>query len=228
MTHVDVRVRPRIAIITSGSEIVAPGEDPGPGRVYDSNATALDAAIRSTGAVVASRRHAADDVDLFRAALADSAAGADLIVTSGGISMGDHEVVRQALEPLGARVETVAMQPGGPQATAVFEATPVLCFPGNPVSTQLSFELFLAPLLRAIAGLPAAVREPRMLAADLRSAAGRRQFLRARALDDGRVELIGGSGSHLVAALAASDLLIDVPAEVTVLSAGDLVETWAL
>ena len=154
------------------------------------------------------------------------ASGAELIITSGGISMGAHEPVRQLLEPLGATVGTVDMQPGGPQAHARYRDVPVVCFPGNPVSSQLSFALFLAPLLREIAGLPAdRPRTALPLAAPLTSTAGRRQFLRGRRTGDGGVETVAGPGSHLVAALAAADVLIDVPAEVTALPVGAPVAT---
>jgi molybdopterin molybdotransferase len=227
LTAVDVRSRVRIAVITTGTEIVQPGTTPALGQTFDSNQTALAAAIESAGAIAASRAHVTDDPAAMLAALRDAAATADLILTSGGISMGDYEVVRQVLEPLGARVGTVAMQPGGPQATAVFEGVPVLCFPGNPVSTQLSFEVFLAPLLRAAAGLPPARREPLAMSHAVRSVPGKRQFLRGRVTADGRVA-VSGASSHLVAGLAASDLLVIVAEEVTELAEGDVVETWAL
>jgi len=161
-------------------------------------------------------------------ALADAAASADLIITSGGISMGDYEVVRETLEPLGAVVAQVAMQPGGPQATAKFDGVAVICFPGNPVSTQVSFEVFLAPLLRQAAGLPAAQRRHRALTTAVRSVAGKRQFLRGRAVGDNGVELVAGPSSHLVAGLAASDLLVVIPEDITELAAGDSAETWEL
>jgi len=151
-----------------------------------------------------------------------------VILTSGGISMGDHEVVRDLLTPLGGRIGHIAMQPGGPQATGSFEGVPVISFPGNPVSTQISFEVFVAPLLREAAGLPAAVRAPLVLAGDLVSVPGKRQFLRGRTVAGGRVEVVAGPGSHLVASLAASDVLIDVPEGTTELKAGDTVETLAL
>ena len=228
ITTVDVRARVRVAVITTGSEIVQPGATPVLGQVFDSNATALIAAVRAAGAVVDYRAHVADDSALMTGALRDAAAHVDLILTSGGISMGDFEVVRETLEPLGARVGTVAMQPGGPQATAIYEGVPVVCFPGNPVSTQISFEVFVAPLLREIAGMPAARRETMALDADLTSVAGKRQFLRGRALDDGRVTLVAGPSSHLVAALAASDVLVIIPEETTSVKAGNPVETLAL
>lgn len=227
LVSVTVQAQLTVAIITSGSELIEPGATPALGEVFDSNGTALAAAVRAAGARVHSRAHVTDDRGTMEQAL-DAASAADLIVTSGGISAGDYEVVRETLEPRGARVGHVAMQPGGPQATAAWNGTPVICFPGNPVSTQLSFEVFLAPLLREAAGLPAAVREPRVLDAAVRSVAGKRQFLRGRALDVGRVALVGGPSSHLVAGLAASDLLVIVPEEVTELVAGDSVETWAL
>ena len=226
LTHVDVRAQVRIAVITTGTEVVPPGDAPAPGQLFDSNGTALVAAIRATGALAHSRVHVPDDGGRMLAALGE-ATTADLIITSGGISMGDFEVVREVLEPRGAQVGSVAMQPGGPQATAVFQGTPVVCFPGNPVSTQVSFEVLLAPLLRPLAGLPPAARETRRLASPLRSPAGRRQFLRGRLLPDGQVET-SGSSSHLVAGLAAADVLVIVPDDVTELAAGDTVETVAL
>ncbi|MCA0217163.1 MAG: molybdopterin molybdotransferase MoeA [Actinobacteria bacterium] len=225
ITEVAVVARPRVSIITTGSELVPPGATPVLGQVFDSNGTALAAAVIAAGAVVAARAHVTDDPAELIAALA---VPADLVLTSGGISMGDYEVVRELLEPRGARVGHVAMQPGGPQATAVWDGVPVICFPGNPVSTQLSFEVFVAPLLRTVAGLPQAVRERRQLSDAVVSVAGRRQFLRGRAAEGGRVVIASGPGSHLVAGLAASDLLVIIPEEVTALNAGDDVETWAL
>ena len=225
LTEIAVIARPRVSIITTGSELVQPGATPVLGQVFDSNGTALAAAVVAAGAVVAARAHVTDDPAELIAALA---VPADLVLTSGGISMGDYEVVRELLEPRGASVGHVAMQPGGPQATAVWEGVPVICFPGNPVSTQLSFEVFVAPLLRTVAGLPQAVRERRQLSDAVVSVAGRRQFLRGRAAEGGRVVIASGPGSHLVAGLAASDLLVVIPEEVTALNAGDDVETWAL
>ncbi|WP_328596957.1 molybdopterin-binding protein, partial [Agromyces humi] len=139
--------------------------------------------------------------------------------------MGAYEVVRETLEPLGGWVGSVAMQPGGPQATGAHRGMPVIGFPGNPVSAQLSFELFVAPTLRAIAGLPPARTERLPLAAPLTSVPGKRQFLRGRRADGGSAEVVGGPGSHLVAALAASELLIVVPEDVTSLDAGAVVDT---
>ena len=228
LTSVPVLARVRVAIITTGSELIQPGTVPSLGQVFDSNATALAAAVRATGAVVAFHSHVHDDRAAMLAALEQAAASSDLIFTSGGISMGEYEVVRETLEPLGAKVGHVAMQPGGPQATAVFEGVPVICFPGNPVSTQISFEVFAAPLLRGVGGITPPARRRRTLTAGTASIAGKRQFLRGTAVGESAVTLAGGPSSHLVAGLAASDLLVIVPEDVTQLAAGDSVETWEL
>lgn len=228
MTRVEARRRVRVAVITTGSELVEPGTEPRLGQVFDANGIALVSAVTTAGAVVAFRRHVTDDVAAMTAALAEATACSDVVLTSGGISMGDHEVVRETLEPLGALVGTVAMQPGGPQATAVVDGVPVISFPGNPVSTQLSFEVFVGPHLRDAAGLPHPDRRPRALAVVVSSVPGKRQYLRGRVLPDDRVEPVAGPGSHLVVALASSDVLIVVPTDTTALAEGDLVETWAL
>ena len=229
ITDVDVLARVRIAVISTGSELVAPGEPLGPGQIPDSNGVALAAAAQACGAEVVLRARVHDDTAPLEA-LFDEALqfDAELILTSGGISMGDHEVVRELLEPNGAVIDVLAMQPGGPQALGDWHGVPIVCFPGNPVSSQLSFEIFVAPLLRELAGLPARVVETRVLDSAVRSIAGRRQFLRGTRTGRDGVTTVGGPSSHLVAALAASDALIVIPEDVTELAAGDSVETWAL
>jgi molybdopterin molybdotransferase len=231
ISTVDVRTRVRIVIITTGAELVLPNTDVPLqlGQVYDSNSVALDAAARACGAEVRYAIHNDnDDVERLRAAMLVAKEEADIILTSGGISMGEHEVVRDFLEQHGGRIGHVAMQPGGPQATGSFHGVPIISFPGNPVSTQISFEMFVAPLLREAAGLPPAQRATRTLTADLRSVPGKRQFLRGRTVEGGRVDQVAGPGSHLVASLAASDVLIIVPEGTTKLKAGDTVETIEL
>jgi len=225
---VTVRSRVRVAVITTGSELVGVGSVPTLGQVFDANSVAVQAAVDAAGAAVSFTARVTDDVTAMLEALHLAAAVSDVIVTSGGISMGDYEVVREALEPLGARVGHVRMQPGGPQATASIDGVPVLCFPGNPVSTQLSVEVFLSPLLREWAGLEAPPRTPRVLSGAVRSVPAKRQFLRGRLLPDGRVETVSGPGSHLVAGLAASDVLIDVPLDTIHLEEGSTVDTWTL
>ncbi|MET0861823.1 MAG: gephyrin-like molybdotransferase Glp, partial [Microbacterium sp.] len=153
--EVTVRSRVRVAVVSTGNELVPPGTPLGHGRLPDANGIALATAASAVGAEVVDLQLAGDDAARLAATLDRAiASGAELIITSGGISMGAHEPVRQLLEPLGATVGTVDMQPGGPQAHARYRDVPVVCFPGNPVSSQLSFALFLAPLLREIAGMP--------------------------------------------------------------------------
>lgn len=226
--RVDVTPRVRVAVITTGAELIAPGSTPEPGQLFDANQTALVAAVRAAGGTVSVGLRVTDDSTAMLEALVEAAAASDIIVTSGGISMGEFEVVRETLEPVGATVGHIDLQPGGPQATAVFDGVPVVCFPGNPVSTQLSFEAFVAPLLREAAGLPAAGRSKLTLTTDLRSIPGRRQLVRARRLEGERVEPLAGPGSHLVVGLAASDVLIDVASATTELKAGDIVTVWQL
>jgi len=235
ITAVAVRSRVRVAVISTGSELVAPGDPLGPGQIPDANSVALAAAARACAAEVVLEGRVSDDASELETLLDTAVAlGAELILTSGGVSMGDHEVVREVLEPRGARVDVLAMQPGGPQALASWPGiggaaeVPVVCFPGNPVSSQLSFELFVAPSLREIACLPPGGRETRVLGSAVRSIPGRRQFLRGRRTPDGGVTTVAGPGSHLVAALAASDVLIVIPEDVVELAAGDSVETWEL
>lgn len=227
LSSVAVRTRPRVAVITTGAELVDPGAAVGPGQIYDSNGPALAASLRAAGAEVAVVERSSDDPDAFRAALRRAVARAELVVTSGGVSMGDYEVVKDVLVDLGARFGPVAMQPGGPQGLALVDEVPVLTFPGNPVSTMVSFEVFLRPLLRHAVGLPPIPGAESALDHALTSVPGKRQFLRGRHTDSG-VEVVSGPGSHLVAALAWADALIDVPAAVTSLAAGDRVKVWPL
>ncbi|TBN57910.1 molybdopterin molybdenumtransferase MoeA [Glaciihabitans arcticus] len=229
IASVDVRALPRIAVVTTGAELIAPGVEPLLGQLFDANGVALAALVESSGAVVSALVRNDDDVvaslDL---ALREAAVDTDLILTSGGISMGEFEVVRELLEPLGATVGTIAMQPGGPQLLGAFHGIPVIGFPGNPVSTQISFEVLVAPLLRAAAGRAPAEKRHHTVETAIDSVPGKRQFLRGRITDGNAVSIVSGPGSHLVAGLAASDVLIDIPAETTRVEAGDTVETWTL
>ncbi|MGC0364719.1 molybdopterin molybdotransferase [Rhodococcus sp. 27YEA15] len=224
---ISVRTRPKVAVITTGSELKHAGTQLNPGEIYDSNGTALATLAEANGADVVSVARSTDDPAMFRELLSHATAAADLVFTSGGVSMGDFEVVKETLTPLGGTFGHVAMQPGGPQGTAVVNDVPVLSFPGNPVSTMVSFEIFARADIRRAAGLSPIGRERLPLREPLRSIPGKRQFLRARRVDGG-VELVAGPGSHLVAAMAWADLLVDVPATVTGLDVGALVDVVAL
>ncbi|CAM3762536.1 gephyrin-like molybdotransferase Glp [Smaragdicoccus niigatensis] len=227
LTEVAVRRRPRVAVITTGTELVAAGTPLLPGQIYDSNGTALASSFEANGADVVRVAHSDDDTAAMTALLDECAATADVIVTSGGVSMGDFEVVKETLLPLGGHFGPVAMQPGGPQGLSVYNGVPVLSFPGNPVSTLVSFEVFARRPIRAISGLPALPRQTRTLTADISSVPGKRQFVRGKFTENG-IEPMRGTGSHLVAGLAWADALISVPAEHTVVPAGVDVEILVL
>lgn len=221
-----VRRRPRVLVLSTGSELVAPGEPLAPGQIHESNSLVLAAAVEAAGGAARTLHFVPDDVGRFLTAVRAELADADLLITSGGVSMGAYEVVKDALGGLGTvTFLTVAMQPGGPQGAGTLDGVPVVTLPGNPVSSFVSFEVFVRPALRAALGVPQPHRPrvPARLAGPLTSPPGRRQFLRGR-LDGGTVELVGGAGSHLVASLARSDVLVVVPEEVTELPAGSEVE----
>ncbi|WP_094274911.1 molybdopterin molybdotransferase MoeA [Rhodococcus sp. OK302] len=224
---VTVYTPPRVAIITTGAELKSAGTQLEPGEIYDSNGPALATLARANGADVVSVARSTDDPDMFRELLSYATSVADLVFTSGGVSMGDFEVVKETLGPLGAQFGHVAMQPGGPQGTAVVNEVPILSFPGNPVSTMISFEVFARGDIRHAAGLPSIAPQRHALTTPLRSIPGKRQFLRARRTNDG-VELVSGAGSHLVAAMAWADALLDIAADVTELDAGTLVDVIPL
>ncbi|MBD5786947.1 molybdopterin molybdotransferase MoeA [Cellulosimicrobium terreum] len=233
VARVSVLVRPRVAVVSTGSELVGPGEVPGPGQVFDANADALGAAVRRAGGEVVLTARCGDDAGRFAAVLAEAAATSDLVLTSGGVSQGAYEVVKDVLSAGapggGVTFRSVAMQPGGPQGLGTVHGTPVLTFPGNPVSAQVSFVVFLREQLERAAGRAGErrVRRARVLDAGS-SPPGRRQLLRGATGPEGVVRVVGGPGSHLVASMARADVLVDVPADVTGWDAGTELEVWEL
>jgi molybdopterin molybdotransferase len=235
IAELPVRLPLRVLVISTGSELIEPGRPLGPGQIYESNAPMLAAAISAVGGVAHIEHFVADNVDQLRAVLSGAAADIDLIITSGGVSAGAYEVVKDALA---GEVEfaKVAMQPGMPQGAGRFVTThgrsvPIVTLPGNPVSSYVSFEVFLRPAIRAAMGHPditrPVVRAP--LTADITSPAGKRQFRRGH-LDAvaGTVEPWGGPGSHLLSWLAGADCMIVIDEDTTTLAAGDEVEIWLL
>jgi len=227
LSHIDVRSRPRVAVITTGAELVDAGSTLGPGQIYDSNGVTLASHLRASGAEVVAVHRSSDDADAFRRILSEATASAELVITSGGVSMGDFEVVKDVLQPLGGTFGSVRMQPGGPQGTAVVDGIPVLNFPGNPVSTVVSFLVFAREVIREAAGLPPLPDQFVPLKESITSIPGRRQFLRGK-VHDGEVSLIAGPGSHLVAAMAWANVLLDIPADTTELVAGTEVQVMPL
>ena len=223
--------RPRVAILTTGSELVQPGGTLGDGEIYDSNGPMLRAALRTSGAELRVIPAAADTRDAHRAALEEALID-DVVISSGGVSVGEHDLVRDVGFELGVReiFWRVAMRPGKPLAFGVHERTLLFGLPGNPVSTLVGFELFVRPALLGLQGAP----RPRppfragMLVSDVKRLAERDDLI--------RVQVVGGEGaqtsvaplrgqqSHQIAVTAQADGLALIPRGTGELSAGTAVD----
>ncbi|MGH3355920.1 MAG: molybdotransferase-like divisome protein Glp [Nocardioidaceae bacterium] len=235
-SQVRSRPRPRVVVVSTGSELREPGTDLGFDSIYDSNSFMLAAAVRATGAIAYRVGIVPDDPTRFANALSDQLVRADVVITSGGVSKGDYDVVKEVLGKVGT-VDfcEVAMQPGKPQGfgTVGEDSTPIFALPGNPVSSYVSFEVFVVPALRRMMGkVPyrrPVVRAP--CAHGFRSIEGKRQFVRGLfTVEAGgaQVSVVGGHGSHLLGDLAHSNGLIVVPEDVTVVDPGSSVEVMVL
>jgi molybdopterin molybdotransferase len=232
---VTARPKPRITVMSTGNELIEPGQPVTPGQIWESNSRMLAAAAQQAGCLA--RRHpiVPDDKAAVLAAIEDALAGADLLVTTGGVSMGgEHDVVKAALHDLGTvAFRKVAMQPGMPQGFGVVgpAGTPIFTLPGNPVSAYVSFQLFVRPAVGVLQGT-----DPERLAADratlaapVRSPAGRRSYLRGVLnASAGTVAAVSGQSSHQLAALARANALIIVPDAVTELPEGADVDVLVL
>jgi molybdopterin molybdotransferase len=232
---VRARPRPRVTVISTGNELAEPGEPLIPGRIWESNSFMLAAAARQAGCVA--RRHpiVPDRQDAVLAAIEDEIPRADLLVTTGGVSMGgEHDIVKATLQKLGTvTFRKVAMQPGMPQGFGLVgpSATPIFTLPGNPVSAYVSFRLFVMPAVQALQDLDPK-RQPAVravLTAALRSPRDKRSFLRG-ILDReaGEVTPVTGQASHQLASLARANALIVVPEQVTAMAAGEDVDVLEL
>lgn len=234
--RVPVPQRPRVVVMSTGAELVEPGQPLHPGAIFESNSYLLTAAVRAAGAVAYRARATSDDPAAFLEALEDQLVRADLVITSGGVSKGTRDVVKLALRnESGMRFREVAMQPGKPQGFGLVgpDRIPLFALPGNPVSTYVSFEVFVAPALRRMIG-----RRPESrplfrarLATAVASVQGRRQFLRGHFVSDKDgpwVTPVGGAGSHLLAGLGAANALIVLREDLVGVEAGDSVPVMLL
>lgn len=242
-----VHRRPRVAVLATGDELVPVGRPLGAAGIHDSNSVSLGAQVRATGADAVQLGIARDGFDEVVARLREGIASADMVIVSGGVSVGAHDVVKDAVEAVGSLdLWRVAVQPGKPlafgrarPAQSGADLAPVLLFglPGNPVSTFVTFELFVRPVLRRLAGhadmtgrmvIRAELGEP------VTKSAGRRAFLRVRLEADPdravgwRATPAGSQGSHVISALAEADGLAIVPEDVESLPAGATVDVMVL
>jgi molybdopterin molybdotransferase len=236
---VRVRPRPRVVVLSTGSELAEPGTPIVPGRIWDSNSFMIAAAARETGCLAYRQAIVRDHPDEVLPAIEDQLVRADLMITTGGVSMGgEHDVVKAALQRLGTiAFRKVAMQPGMPQgfgtimAASTAERVPIFTLPGNPVSAYVSFQIFARPAIGALQaddglGLESVRAE---LTGPLRSPPGRRSFLRG-VLDRSRAQVtpLSGQGSHQVATLGKANALVVVPEQVVQMAEGETAEVLVL
>jgi molybdopterin molybdotransferase len=219
-----------VAIVATGDELVAPGQPLGPGQIHESNALALHALAETAGAEVVSSTKAPDDRARTLTVLEQAIGRADLVLISGGVSVGPHDHVKPALEELGVqeRFWRVALRPGKPTWFGTREQTLVIGLPGNPVSALVTFVLFARPALAALQGAPPAPRRRVPVAHPLPRHPERDEAIRVRLDPDGRAHTTGPQGSHVLSSMVGADGLAIVPRGDGELEAGSLVELEAL
>jgi molybdopterin molybdotransferase len=229
IAEVPCRRRPRVAVLATGSELVEPGGTLHAGQIYETNGLMLSSSLSAAGADVLAERSVADDETALREAL-ERALRADVLVTSGGVSVGEHDLVRAVEHELGVEEVfwRVSIKPGKPVSFGVRGDTLVFGLPGNPVSALVGCELFVKPALHALQGLadPLPRFEPGRLAVALRRNEERDEFVRARSRVDGDalvLEPVTGQESHMIVRSASADALVHVPRGNGELTAGSTV-----
>jgi len=231
-----VRPRPRVVVLSTGNELREPGSHLDYDSIFDGNSFMLAAAVRAAGALAYRVGAIPDDPRAFRDALSEQLVRADLVVTSGGVSEGEKDIVKQTLAAVGSvQFDSVAMQPGRPQGfgTVFEEQTPILTLPGNPVAAYVSFEVFVLPAIRRLMGRTP-YRRPMVhavLASDIESQPGVRQYVRGffEVTHRGaKVTPVLGHESHRIGALSRANALIVVNEDETALNMGDTVRTLVL
>ncbi len=226
--------QPRVVVVVSGDELVRAEDEPGPGRIRDANGPMLAAMIRQTGALPFSAGIVPDDRKALMYAFDTNLGHADLFVCTGGASAGTHDLLPDVIGALGEVTSTkVAMKPGMPQIRGRIGATPVIGLPGNPVSSFVSFEVFVRPALRHLQGRRDVAR-PSVLATatePLRSSPGKRTYLRVRlAREQGRwlATPTGAQGSHVITSIARADGLAVIGEDATEVAEGGEVRVQLL
>lgn len=206
-------LRPRVAVLVTGDELTPPGEELGPGAIYSSNGFALAAQVERAGAALAVRETVPDSADGTRAALGEALDAADVVIVSGGVSVGPHDHVKEALRRLGVeeRFWGVSLRPGKPTWFGARDGTLAFGLPGNPVSAMVTFQLFARPALAALQGAPPEARRAvAALEAPIRRNPQREQAVRVR-LRHGEGGLLatptGEQGSHILTSMLGADAL---------------------
>jgi molybdopterin molybdotransferase len=236
LSPVSVHPRPTVAVLVTGAELVAPEEDPGPGQIRDSNSVALRALVINAGGDPTTFGPVSDDLDATVDVLRRAAEGSDLVVSSGGVSMGRYDFVKDAVEKIGEiDFWRVAMQPGKPVVSGRVGSTPFLGLPGNPVSIHIGFEQFVRPAIRKMRGCRALLRPviSARLAEAITKRPGRLHFVRVRLeWEDGGLVATptGPQGSHVQSSLVGCDGVVPFARDASELRAGDAVEVevWRL
>ncbi|GAA1175112.1 molybdopterin molybdotransferase MoeA [Ornithinimicrobium humiphilum] len=234
--EVEVVAPVRVVVLSTGDELVRVGEPVGPGQIVDSNGPMLEALVREAGFFAVHVGHLPDDEDVTRKEVRHHLDHADAIITTGGVSKGAYDIVKAVLTGEGTmEFVEVAMQPGKPQGFGLLgkRRVPVFTLPGNPVSTLVSFEVFVRPALEKRAGrLVGDTTTTGLATTSWPSAAHRRTYTRVRVTRDSTgeyaVEPVGGHGSHMVAGLALADALAVSSEEATEVEAGSRVELMLL
>ncbi|MBX9691111.1 MAG: molybdopterin molybdotransferase MoeA [Cyanobacteria bacterium] len=238
-----VHERPRVTVVSTGDELVKPGavlETLAPGEIFESNTYGLEAALRGLGIEAIEHKHVRDDLKDTEKALADALESSDVIISAGGVSVGDRDYVTTALENLGVRKVfwRVAVKPGKPVYFGFLDKDGrrklFFALPGNPVSSLVTFQLFVKPALMKMQGCSAP--QPCVLTArlsnDLKKTRGRLDFVRGilGCCDDGALNVLPsrGQGSHMLSGLAGADCLIHFPADEDRLSSGETVSIQRL
>ena len=224
LAEVPVFRRPKVAVISTGNELVPPGEELKPGRIYDINGRAIADAVRELGGEAVFLGIAKDDRESLKALIEKGVECCDLVILSGGASGGIRDLTSSIIEELGeVMIHGIAIQPGKPTIIGLIDGKPVFGLPGYPTSCLTNFTLLVAPLLRKLLGRESEVRKvKKKLAHKVFSVKGRRQFLPVRIEGDKAVPILKGSGA--VTSFIGADGFIEVPENVEILEAGEEVE----